>query len=142
MFGGDDLADEDSLGLSVLFIPQVKVKRRLTAPKANHSSAHGRRTNWIKGEFVSGPLPLNWLARACGLPGVKTLATALAIWFEAGRRARRDNLNLTSEILRRFGVTNRSAKQRALEALEREGLISVERQQRKNPKVTILDVEV
>ena len=57
--------------------------------------------------------------------------------FEAGRR-RSKVVTLTTAILNRFHV-DRKAKYRALRALEVAGLISVSRQPRKNPVVTILD---
>jgi hypothetical protein len=67
------------------------------------------------------------------------LPVSLAIWFLAGLRNRKHGLNLTSATLRRFGVGDRSAKSRALVALERAGLVRVARQQGKNPLVTILE---
>jgi hypothetical protein len=47
---------------------------------------------------------------------------------------------LTSAILARFGV-NRKAKYRALNALEGVKLIAVHRQPRRNPVVTVLEVD-
>ena len=90
----------------------------------------------IKGEFLKGPIPLDWLSAACGLDGKAALAVSLAIWFESGRR-RSKQVKLTTAILDRFGV-NRKAKYRALASLEQAGLIAVSRQLRKNPVVTIL----
>ncbi len=91
----------------------------------------------INGEFLKGPIPLDWLSVASSLPG-KALAVALAIWFEAGRR-RSSEVTLTTAILARFGV-GRKAKYRALQKLERARLISVMRVPRKNPLVRILAV--
>jgi DNA-binding transcriptional ArsR family regulator len=68
------------------------------------------------------------------------LATALAIWFLSGlRHGGTDGLRLTAATLKPFQV-DRSAKSRALKALEGAGLIRVQRRDRKNPVVTILDV--
>jgi hypothetical protein len=92
----------------------------------------------IKGEFLKGPIPLAWLTVASRLKGKASLAVALAIWFEAGR-SRCKEVALTSAILNRFGV-NRKAKYRALESLENAGLISANRKPRRNPVITILDV--
>jgi hypothetical protein len=78
------------------------------------------------------------LRSACELGG-KTLAVALANWFLSGLRyGRRSDLPLTSGTLRQFAVLDRSAKYRALRALEKKGLIRVRREPGKNPLVTIL----
>jgi hypothetical protein len=69
------------------------------------------------------------------------LAVALAIWFLAGLRNRQNDLKLTTAALKRFGVTDRSTKSRALDALEGAGLVHVERQPGKNPIVTILPTD-
>jgi hypothetical protein len=89
-----------------------------------------------KAEFLKGPIPLAWLAVAARLPG-KVLATALAIWFDAGRK-RRAEVTLTHAILQRFGV-NRKAAYRALEAMQKARLIAVARHPGRSPVVTILD---
>lgn len=91
----------------------------------------------IKGEFLKGPIPLAWLTVASKLNGKAPLAVALAIWFEAGR-SRCKEVTLATAILNRFGV-NRKAKYRALEALDKAGLISVNRKPRRNPVITIKD---
>jgi hypothetical protein len=93
----------------------------------------------VQGEFLKGPIPLAWLGRAAKLPGKASLATAIAIMFEVGRR-RSQEVVLTTAILKRFGV-NRKAKYRALKLLEKAGLISVVRRPRKNPLVAVLVVE-
>jgi hypothetical protein len=92
----------------------------------------------VDGEFLRGPIPLAWLGRVCRLRGQKVLAVALAVWFVSGLRGRREGLKVTTRVVQRFGVNDRSAKKRALDALERAGLIRVDRQQGKNPLVTIL----
>jgi hypothetical protein len=79
---------------------------------------------------------MDWLGRAAKLPG-KTLATALAIMFESGRR-RSKEITLTTAILQRFGV-GRKAKHRALKHLQSAGLIDVHQAPRRNPVVAILD---
>ncbi len=88
------------------------------------------------GEFLRGPIPLSWLTPAARLPG-RTLALALALWFQSGRTGNRQ-ANLTSPILARFGV-NRKALYRGLQALEMAGLVRVDRRRGKNPAVEILD---
>jgi hypothetical protein len=91
----------------------------------------------VKGEFLKGPIPLNWLSAAAKLPGKAPLAVALAIKFESGRR-RSDEIILTSAVLQRFGV-NRKAKYRGLARLEEANLIRVHRLSRRNPVVTVIN---
>lgn len=112
--------------------------------QGTHSSANETRTaefpktRRVNGEFVKGPLPLNWLSSACKLRGKSPLTVALAILFEVGRR-KSNQIVLTTAICERFGV-NRKAKYRGLSALEAAGLILVNRRPRKNPIITVLDV--
>ena len=91
----------------------------------------------VRGEFLKGPIPLSWLTLAAEMPAT-TLAVAIALMFEVGRR-RSQQIILTTAILTRFGV-NRKAKYRALDRLEKSKLISVIRRPRKNPLVTVLPV--
>jgi DNA-binding transcriptional ArsR family regulator len=93
----------------------------------------------IAGEFLKGPIPLPWLTAVTRLSGKAPLAVALAVCFEAGRR-KSNEVKLTTAILRRFSV-NRKAKYRALKSLEEAGLVRVRREPRRNPVVTILDLQ-
>jgi DNA-binding transcriptional ArsR family regulator len=126
-------------GLSVLRVPQVEIGQVSQAPGRPRAVGGSARSGWIQGRFVR-KVPLDWLGRACRLPGGKTLATALGIWFEAGRRRRLHDLKITTRMLEgNFGVA-RSAKATALRKLEQAGLIRIQRQGRKNPLVTIIAV--
>src|SRR5437588_346682 len=124
---------DDGFVVDDLYVEQVSISSPLVR-SVGESSGKVSSSGMIKGEFLRGPIPRSWLSRACALPG-KATATALAIWFLSGLRGRTDNLKLTSGILARFHV-DRSAKSRALKALEEAGLISVKREARKNPVVT------
>lgn len=126
----DVFADLDRLRL-----PPGQIEVRPTATKKGLKTPNKPRR--IEGEFLKGPIPLKWLSVASKLSGKAPLAVGLAIWFEAGRR-RRNEVRLTTAILERFGV-NRKAKYTALESLEDAGLVSVYRELRKNPVVTILE---
>jgi len=110
-------------------------------PKVKTANPWGRqipsKAQRIRGEFLKGPIPLDWLGTAAKLPGKAPLATALAIVFEVGRR-RSPEITLTTAILQRFGV-GRKAKYRALKHLQSAGLIAVHQKPRRNPVVTILD---
>jgi DNA-binding MarR family transcriptional regulator len=88
---------------------------------------------------LRGPIPLSWWTRACLVPGGKSiLAVASAIWFESGLRQSFAGLKLTSATCGRFGLTP-TAKSHSLRALEKAGLIRVERNAKKSPIVTILE---
>jgi hypothetical protein len=126
-----------SFDLSVLRVPQVKVPAGPPAcerkrPAKDRIPLPGR----VNGEFLGPCIPLVWLGPACKWGG-KVLNTALAIWFLAGLRGRRNDLKLTAGIANRFHVSP-AGKCRALKKLEGEGLVRVERQPRKTPRVTIL----
>jgi hypothetical protein len=128
---GDVFAELDSVR-----VPQVGPDRPEVSQPRKGRVVRPVERDWIDGQFLKGPIPLEWLSRACELPG-KALATALAVWFVSGLRGSREQLKLSTVQLQKFGV-DRSAKSRALTVLEQAGLISVVRQSRKNPLVTIL----
>jgi hypothetical protein len=112
-------------------LKQVPAQRLEATPR---SSTSQRRL--IRGEFIKA-IPLQWLTPAAASPG-KTLAVALAVWFQFGRSKGRP-FKLTSAILKRFSVS-RKASYHGLKELEKIGLITVQRQKGKNPIVTVLDV--
>jgi hypothetical protein len=87
-------------------------------------------------QFLKGPIPLNWLAAAASLPG-KSLAVAVALWYQAGLTKSREGLAVTPRLLRRFGI-NRYAGYRGLGLLELAGLVSVDRHRGRCPRVAIL----
>ena len=126
----DVFADLDRLRL-----PTGQIEVRPDATKKGAKTP--KKSRRIEGEFLKGPIPLNWLSVASKLSGKASLAVGLAIWFEAGRKCNNE-VRLTTAILKRFGV-NRKAKYRGLESLEDAGLIRVRRELRKNPVVTILE---
>lgn len=86
-------------------------------------------------EFVAGPIPVAWVTKAAALPG-GALAASLAIWFRAGCEKSQRNLSICPTLLERFHV-KRLAGYRALQALERAGLVSVVRHRGRCPLITI-----
>ncbi len=87
-------------------------------------------------KFLKGPVPLRWLTRAARLPG-RSLHLGIALWYLAGlHRAR--TVSLPNRVLAQFGV-DRHAKYRALNWLERDALVIVERHPGRNPVVTLLE---
>lgn len=101
-------------------LPKKKKETR-KQPKPNH--------------FLKGPIPLNWLARAALLPG-RGLHAAIVL-HHLGALERSDRVIASKKFFELFGM-DRSAKNRALNDLERAGLISVERGTGKAHRVTIL----
>jgi hypothetical protein len=85
--------------------------------------------------FLKGPIPLPWLETAAKLPG-KCLHVGLALWYLNGVK-KSDTVALGNARLQKLGV-DRDAKKRCLRALEEAGLIIVDRQPGRNPRVTIL----
>ncbi len=99
-----------------------------------------RRATRIDGEFLRGPIPLPWLTKACLIGDIAALQVAMAIWFARGR-TKSEVINLSTALLDRFMDTrDRRKKTRGIKALEGAGLVSVERQPRKNPIITILEI--
>ena len=86
--------------------------------------------------FLKGPIPCHWLERAAKLSG-KALHVAVALWFLAGLTRRRE-VKLTRSTLKRFGVLPDAAR-RALGALEKDGLVSVQRSPGRSPLVSLQD---
>lgn len=129
---------DDFPTLDHLRLPEQQLETQFkTIPRETRSSYKHPK---IKGEFLKGPIPLDWLGCAAKLPGKAPLSTALAIMFEVGRR-RSNEIKLTTAILQRFGVT-RKAKYRGIKLLETAGLISVIKLLRKNPLVAVLSLPV
>jgi hypothetical protein len=89
--------------------------------------------------FLKGPIPWTWLSRAAqAQERGKALHVGNALWFLAGVKRKR-TVTLSSRPLRELGV-KRHAVYRALRALEKAGLVSVERHPGRQPVVTILEI--
>src|SRR5262245_9639020 len=87
--------------------------------------------------FIRGPIPWRWVVLSATLPG-KALSVALALWFQAMRlRPPRATISLPTQVLRDLQVS-RQAAYRALQHLERAGLVRVQRKTGCRPLVTIL----
>ena len=83
--------------------------------------------------FLKGPIPWAWLARAMALPG-KAVHVGIAVWMAAGIARN----GLIAVNLSRLPI-GRSAASRGLAALERAGLVSVQRTAGRKPLVTVLE---
>jgi hypothetical protein len=89
-----------------------------------------------KTKFLRGPIDWPWLAAASRLPG-KTLHVAAAIHFLNGFQ-QTGTVKLSPSVLRELGV-KRHAAYRAVEALEKAGLISTIRKRGCSPIVTLCE---
>jgi len=95
----------------------------------------GRQVATFRGKFIKGPLDFLWLSEARKL-GVTALWVGLALWFLRGLR-RSNTFVVSNMMMREWGVEG-DAKSRALRALEKAGLVTVERRGRRSPLVTLV----
>jgi hypothetical protein len=89
------------------------------------------------GHFIKGPIPIDWIARANEF-GKPAVLVGLVLWYISGF-TKRKTVVLTSKKTKELNLS-RYIKYEGLKALEKAGLIEVERRERQNPIVTILDV--
>jgi len=88
------------------------------------------------GYFVRGPIPLAWLSAAGRLPG-RSLHVGVLIWFLSGLHRGARTVKLTAQWRGSMGL-ERHAASRALERLQRAGLVEVDRKPGRSPRVTLL----
>ena len=89
--------------------------------------------------FIFGPLSMEWIHRASKLPG-KTLCVALVLrHLEGLNKGKRVSFPFSNVEASRWGIS-RKLKCRALAALERAGLIAVERRRGASPLATVIEV--
>jgi hypothetical protein len=87
--------------------------------------------------FLTGPIPMAWLAKAATVPGAgKALAVAIVIWFIVGVE-RRASVKLRPSVMRSFGI-DRFAGYRALKAMQSAGLIKFSGKPGQAATVTLL----
>ena len=90
----------------------------------------------IRGPFIKGPIPLDWLTSSARLPG-RTLEVATAIRYLSGMQ-KSLTVKLSNKLMREFGVS-RNAKQRAIKQMQDAGLIKVLQARGRSPIVTIVE---
>jgi DNA-binding transcriptional ArsR family regulator len=95
----------------------------------------GRRASPISGKFIAGPIDVAWVVQASRL-GVKALLVGLALWHIRGLR-KCDTFTVSNLMLQEWGIQP-DAKSRALRALEKAGLIKIERQGKRSPRVSLV----
>jgi hypothetical protein len=101
----------------------------------NGRPRRGRQPSTIRNKFIKGPLDFVWLSEARQL-GVTALWVGLGLWFLRGLR--RSNSFIVSNLMMQEWGVQPDAKARALRALERAGLIRVERRGKRSPQVTLI----
>jgi hypothetical protein len=99
------------------------------------SKRQGRRASPIRGKFIGGPINVPWVVQASQL-GVKALLVGLALWHL--KKLRRNDTFIVSNVMLQEWKIQPDAKTRALRALERAGLIRVERRGKRSPQVTLI----
>jgi hypothetical protein len=114
-------------------IDLAKLRIPLEAPPPEKRLRYPRSA---RGRFVRS-IPLPWLLRAAQLPG-RTLHVAIVLRYLAGC-AKTPTVPLSTRTLLEFSV-GRYAAYRGLLALERAGLVTVERRHGRLPRVTIVEV--
>jgi hypothetical protein len=114
---------------SCLRLDQDGVKR------SQGGTRKGRRASPIRGKFIAGPIDVQWVVRASRL-GVTPLLVGLALWHLKKLR-QADTFTVSNLMLQEWGVQP-DAKSRALRALERAGLIRVERRGKRSPLVALI----
>ena len=85
--------------------------------------------------FICGPVPMDWFIVAARLPG-RALHVGMMVWFLAGV-TKSGAVDLSLSGMARIGV-KRSTASRALWQLEQAGLVSVDRNSGRKPRVTLL----
>jgi hypothetical protein len=132
MYVTPDAFDPARLGISVSNDALAKLRNSNGRPQLPRPA---------KGEaYLGGPIPMTWIEKAAPLPG-RSWHLACALWFDALCRKGKMKpaiVSLTRKTLHRFGLTERRAIYRALDALEHAGLLRVEARGGRRPRVTIL----
>jgi DNA-binding transcriptional ArsR family regulator len=103
--------------------------------RSQGDSHRGRRASPIRGKFIAGPIDVAWVVQAKRL-GATPLLVGLALWHLKKLR-QSDTFTVSNLMLQEWGVQP-DAKSRALRALERAGLISVERRGKRSPHVALV----
>jgi hypothetical protein len=108
---------------------------RLQDSPVGRSPSKPRATRRVQTRFLKGPIPMSWVTRAMQLPG-KAWHVGTVLWLWAGI-THSNTVILTRTRLRQCGVHPETARQRLIH-LEQAGLVRVERQGKRSPRVTLL----
>jgi len=106
-----------------------------TKVATNGGPRRGRQFSPIRDKFIAGPIDASWVCRA-GRLGVKALLVGLALWHLRGLR--RSNSFIVSNLMMQEWGVQPDAKARALHKLEKARLITVKREGKRSPRVTLV----
>ena len=108
----------------------------LRVPETENSKKPSRRIN---GKFLRGPVSKKWLNNAAQACTGSEFKVGITLWYLAGLN-NNHTVRLSTKVLREFALS-RQTGWRALESLEREGLVVVDRRLGRQPIVTILNID-
>ena len=86
-------------------------------------------------KFLKGPIPLDWLQGSACLPG-KALHAGIVVWFLVGV-TRSNEVKFSYRLAKQFGM-DRHAAYRALNHLEKAGLLEVQRAPGQSPLIRLV----
>ena len=95
----------------------------------------GRRVSSARRRFVAGPIDVAWLSQARKL-GVTALWVGLGLWYLRGLK-RADSFLVSNLMMQGWEVSS-DAKSRALRALEKAGLITIQRRGKRSPRILLV----
>jgi DNA-binding transcriptional ArsR family regulator len=122
------LAPEDWSG-----VPDALIPVRTLDPLGPVGRARAARR---EAQFIKGPLPLGWVATAAKAGHPLALPVLLALKYKADT-VRQPWVKPPAAVLRLLGV-DKDARSRALAALERAGLVEVQRRRGRPPLVRLV----
>ncbi len=102
-------------------------------------SRHRRAIRRLKAPFVRGPISLNWLQRAMKFGGT-AISVGIVLWYYAGLKKSLVFKIGTQDIADLIGRSWLTAK-RGLIALEKEGLITIQRHKGRKHLIEIRDID-
>ncbi len=111
--------------------PWRKMEKMSPATEARWASKRKSKSE----QYISGPIPVPWIVAAGTLPG-RAVQVALALWYRH-RLDRGGPTVLSRTLLKQFAI-GRTTAWRGLRALETAGLVEVDRQRGRAPRVVIL----
>jgi len=124
-----------SLNTNTAWDPTRLRLRQDEVARLNGGLRRGRKPSPIRDKFIAGPIGASWVCQASRL-GVKALLVGLTLWHVKGLR-RSNSFELSNLMVREWGIQP-DAKARALRALEKAGLIRIERRGKRSPRVTLI----
>lgn len=113
--------------------------RALSLPSRPVAPKRGKAPRHKSGDrFLRGPIPMDWIYAAAKATGHGSgFKVAIVIWYLSGLNRQSKTVKLSGSVLREMGV-ERHAGYRGLVALEKAGLVRVERNSGQSPTVSIL----